>query len=481
MKKLSYFIFILLAGSMAFNSCKKNKSQHQVNPEISEGLNLKKGKVILVEPMGPAYDTENLLDAFAKAKEMGPGATVELASGEFYLDYMVIESFYGTFKGAGIDKTIVHTVPEGITLPVTSPVFDTKPYLLSFAGGDVEICHLTFDIINEKPVEPFKLLHDEEVTFLATVLRIAKESETINKANSYIHHVSFKGKYVDFYDFTPYNVDNCILYNGDMPVKEFEGNHTVENCYFETCETAINAIGSANGNIRIGGSPAKTNVITNSNLGVLIMDSKNLNLHISHNEMKDMQSAGGIYLMQGVGSPVWTDLNPAASNYHVKNNIIHLVGDPGPEGGYWPDGIYMVDLPCRENYADRTNFHIHKNTFTLTGGIQNAINSYSTFDVKVIKNVIKGDSRFAIGLWGNDSDWKMIFNDFKNYEHEWTDIALGQNTHDNKVICETEHTSVADLSGENIVKGPAKRGKKMIPKHYQNSRKPNPFLPANIH
>ena len=282
-------------------------------------------------------------------------------------------------------------------------------------------------------------------------------------------------------DFLPYNIDNCILIGGGFEIYNFEGHHKIENCYFESVETAINSIGSANGTITIGGSPKKGNTVVNSNLGVLLFDSKNVHVKVSYNQMKDMQTYGGMWLEQGVVPPVYSMLDPGKSTFHVSNNSIHLAGNPGPGGGYWPDGIYIVDLIGKENTQEKSIFHIHKNHFSLTGGHQTAINSYSTYGTFVNQNVIMGNSNFAIGLWGNDSNWKMIFNDFKNYEHGWTDIAFGQNTHDNKVICETEHTSVADLSGENIVKGPAKRGKKMIPKHYQNSRKPNPFLPANIH
>ncbi len=480
MKKTMYLTFILFAGIIGFQSCEKNESLHRVNPEISEELNLKKGHVLLVEPMGPAYDTENLLDAFAQAKETGPGAVVELAAGEFYIDYMVIESFYGTFKGAGIGKTIVHTVPEGITLPVTSPYSEIKPFLIEFVGGDIEVSHMSFDIDVEEPVKPFDWYTGGSGTFLGAVLRISGKTPDKNAANSRFHHLSFKGLYVDLIDFLPYNIDNCILIGGGFGIYSFEGHHKIENCYFESVETAINSIGPANGTITIGGSPKKGNVVENSNLGILLFDSKNIDVIISHNEMNNMQSYGGMWLRQGVVPPVFSNLEPGKSNYHVNNNTIHLAGNPGPGGGYWPDGISIVDLIGRENTQQQSNFHIHKNHITLTGGYQTAINSQSTYGTKINQNVITGNSTFAIGLWGNDSGWKMIFNDFSNYEHVWTDIALGENTHDNKVICETEHTSVADLSGENTVKGPAKRGKNMMPKNFSNSEKMKQVSPPMV-
>ena len=53
-------------------------------------------------------DTENLKAAFQTVIDGGPGGTVMLSEGEFTIsEEIVVVNFDGSFKGAGMDKTIV--------------------------------------------------------------------------------------------------------------------------------------------------------------------------------------------------------------------------------------------------------------------------------------------------------------------------------------------------------------------------------------
>ncbi|MDZ7608613.1 MAG: hypothetical protein U5K79_24190 [Cyclobacteriaceae bacterium] len=67
------------------------------------------GPVIKVDPPG-LDDTENLVQAFADAKAAGLGATVQLNEGTYYIDFILVKEFSGTFNGAGMGKTIIKPV-----------------------------------------------------------------------------------------------------------------------------------------------------------------------------------------------------------------------------------------------------------------------------------------------------------------------------------------------------------------------------------
>ena len=69
------------------------------------------GIVISVSPSGNYNDdADNIQDALDDAVAAGPGSTVQLTAGTFYLNKGIeVEGFDGYFKGAGKDKTILTT------------------------------------------------------------------------------------------------------------------------------------------------------------------------------------------------------------------------------------------------------------------------------------------------------------------------------------------------------------------------------------
>jgi len=94
-------------------------------------LGLVSVNVALGQPVLPSGDTsgttdwQNIMNAFSAA---GPGSTVQLAAGTFYLHKsIVVLDFSGTFKGAGKTATIIQTAP-GV-------VFDIQPVQDAW-GGD---------------------------------------------------------------------------------------------------------------------------------------------------------------------------------------------------------------------------------------------------------------------------------------------------------------------------------------------------------
>ncbi len=100
-KKFWLFVPILLVMLLIVGVIRAN-----ANPQPDSGP-----PVFLVEPSG-GDDTANLQAAFDLAKAAGPGATVQLAPGEFTVYMMEIENFDGYFKGSGEAETIIGTFAD---------------------------------------------------------------------------------------------------------------------------------------------------------------------------------------------------------------------------------------------------------------------------------------------------------------------------------------------------------------------------------
>ena len=105
------------------------------------------GPVFTVEPSGDLTgneDNDNLLAAFSQAKAAGPGATVQLVEGEYFISSIEIRDYYGSFLGAGMDKTILSAV---LGFPCEMLDIDNvMPHLIKFINGDLAISGMTLRI-----------------------------------------------------------------------------------------------------------------------------------------------------------------------------------------------------------------------------------------------------------------------------------------------------------------------------------------------
>lgn len=453
MKRI-YFMLLILAGIFVSASCTKQESVvfHDAD-SILKNANLP-ATMIVIDPAGPMYDTENLMAAFAQAKESGPGSIVQLAEGEFYLDKIDIYDFRGTFKGSGKDKTVIHTVPGGIDIGITSPYIETNPFFIEFHGGDITVSDMSFEILDNNPAQAFDCWNGEIVTFLAAIIRVSGSSPENNTADSKFQNLRFIGKLVNLFAFTPYNVDNCIELGGGNATYPLGGKHVIQNCEFNTSETGIITLGLTKGNLTVGGNPEQGNSFANENTGFGFMAGANMNVKVSNNKMEAIQSLAGIFIDQ---EDIPADFNDGvvldACDILIQNNVIELAGPN-------PDAIAIYDIAGYLDPAKQSKFHIQGNLLKLSGGYQSAINGCCIVNANVLQNIISGNSVLGFYIWGISTGCEFKFNDFSQFNPDWLmDIWLTQDTYDNKVICETDKTSVYDASGLNVIKGPAEIGK----------------------
>ena len=94
------------------------------------------GNVFTVSPTG-VDDTANIQCAFDEAVPAGPGSTVQLEEGTFYLSRdIVVLNFDGSFKGAGKGVSIVQNLDD---VPFPCPRHDCSKVFTSLVRGTARI------------------------------------------------------------------------------------------------------------------------------------------------------------------------------------------------------------------------------------------------------------------------------------------------------------------------------------------------------
>src|ERR1017187_8804804 len=111
---------------------------------------LRSGKVWQVLPTG-TDDTANLQCAFDQAVTV-PGSTVLLAGGTYYTGQVAVSGFVGTFRGVGINDTIIKTLDRMLRVtyldfqlnpPTPENGSNPWPSVFAFVGGDIVISDLS--------------------------------------------------------------------------------------------------------------------------------------------------------------------------------------------------------------------------------------------------------------------------------------------------------------------------------------------------
>ena len=446
-------ILLFITGLLITGACEKLEDPKLANEQSLEAFEndaeLKAagiGFAIVVEPEGPEYDTENLLNAFQEiAERPGPGL-IQLTQGTYYLDQIFIQDFEGWFRGAGKTKTIIHPIPGGINMNVNVPPDEMEPYYFNFSGGDIRISDMTFDINLDEPMIPRDGYLGDGVTFIAAVIRIVGSSPENYTANSLISDVTFIGRYVDLIDFTPYNIDNSILIGGGFGMLPLGGKQRVQSCDFLCMETGINSLGASHSTLVFGGAPSLGNTMQNMNCGIFALGSEASNFRISFNRMEEMHATGGIKINQTDIPSFVGDLDPGGSKYLIQENTIDMASDP------YPNAIVLLDYLVLSDPEKASEFKLIGNQVSLGAPGQWVILAYGSQDVDIIRNQASGEAELGMGLLGPIHGFQFLNNDFGSFNSTIADIYLNPNSYEN-LVATGLHTTVWDLGTDNSFKG----------------------------
>ena len=444
-------ISLFLTGLLIFGACEKLEEPELSNEQSLEALEndaeLKAagiGFAIVVEPEGPEYDTDNLLNAFQEVADRQEPGLIQLTEGTYYLDFMYVEDFDGWLRGAGKDQTIIHPVPEGVELPDVLPMLIPAPCYLNFAGGDFRISDMTIDINLDEPMQPWDFFGVEE-TWMAGVIRITGSTAENYTANTWLNDLAVKGRYVELSSFTPYNVDNAIIFGGGVGMLPMGGTHRVQSCDFQLVETGINSLGASHSELVFGGSPPHGNTMQSMNCGILALHSEASDFRIAFNRMEDMLTFGGIYIEQDNVS--WGNLNPGGSTYLLQKNSIDL------GAASYPNAITFADYLALSDPEKASEFKLIGNQVSVSEPGQWGILAFwGVQDGEIIRNQVSGESEAGIVLWGYVHGFEVVNNSFGNFSSLVCDVFLHDYSYENLIVA-TDYTTVYDFGTDNVLKG----------------------------
>jgi hypothetical protein len=393
--------------------------------------------VFKVLPTG-TNDTANLQAAFDAAVQAGPGSTVQLVKGTYYIDTgVVVANFDGKFVGAGKGKTFVQNLG---TTPFPSPE------LLNFhqdqTGGpsSITVSDLTFRAIGlGTPINginsmsilglygKFTGVPDDEVAFL----------------NTSVVRVGFEGQ-SDANAFGGYNLYNAILVSGAGDagyLKPVTGTQLVQECTFK------NALGGwitdmlQDSRLKIEGC-----AFDDVRNPIGIYDLSNSTADIRCNRLRNATWNGGVYILTGLqwlnghGNP------PAPSTFRISHNEI--------SNSLYADGIALSDLPGF--FLGETSFEhtvIDHNDICLLGADSTgAVFGIAASGVTVADNRISGQGAYGIymGVLGDlVSDWVIVGNCLKDADTVNSPILLGPGTSHCFVVADP--ADVLDMGTDNTV------------------------------
>jgi hypothetical protein len=450
MKQKLFFFFAIFF--LAFFSCEKEETQlpepQTSDPQVlldEEDFNM--DEAIILTPEGSDFDTRNLRAAVTSQKKSGRFTFIYLSEGVYYLDVMEFRDFNGIIMGAGMGKTIVKPIKDGINYPDPK-----RPFWFDFKGGNIVISNLSFEVLEDAPSRPYESFTGTE-TYIASVIAIMGSSPDNNIANSVIRNVSFKGKYLGpGGKFIDYNLNNCITYNaGGTDFTLFSGYHAVQRCKFETCDAGIGYLVVSDANILVGGSPHMRNYFKDMNYGVFYIAMEKSNIRVSHNIMKDILNVSGFNL---INPPVFAygDMTPIPldgnNRFIIQNNLIELSGSI--EDGRIP-AVHIEDFLAAEDPSKNSKFYIRNNTIKMNEPEHCAIYGFGLTDSDIKNNSCTGSSKFAMKLDGPSGECKLIMNRFIHYSGSMASIILGEDSYNNKVIGKAATTTVEDHGSDNYV------------------------------
>ena len=159
---------------------------------ISTATACRRRNVFVVAPSGdPETDTTNIQAAFDLASAAGSGSKVRLTAGTFQLCRPIVAvNFDGSFKGAGMDKTII-LKPEDIAIPLPNPnIGDIHRLFLFYHTPD-------YPMSKQKPA--YLSISD------MTVIVKGKTAlwEWAGQTNDWLNGFDIVGKYTGVEDDTP--------------------------------------------------------------------------------------------------------------------------------------------------------------------------------------------------------------------------------------------------------------------------------------
>jgi hypothetical protein len=182
------------------------------------------GATVQVPKPGGTDDTATLQAALDACVKHGPDCIVSLVAGTYRTGQLVAYNFWGTFKGAGADRTIIEALPD---LPVAVPDFMAVgeclpnltecvwPSLIVFVDGAINVSDLAIHVTatDGHATVPWTI-GGSSIASLVDALRFMGQHPT----DVAVDRIAIEGRHdTAATSFDGFNVINGILFAGELP------------------------------------------------------------------------------------------------------------------------------------------------------------------------------------------------------------------------------------------------------------------------
>ncbi len=451
----SLFTSAVIVGSF-ITSCNSNENFLVPASNDASALASKKlssGIVFTVSPSGNYNDDSyNIQTALDNAVAAGPGSTVRLTEGTFYLkEGIEVKGFDGIFTGAGKDKTILTTHDKlNFGLPAHQ-----IPSLIKFRCGNISMSDMTITITDPEPCTI-----DNQVNFLPSVITITGNDVNPGtegqKAKFTFNNLKFLGGDGNIWGYN-YNIFYIIIASWESDnnaVYPLEGGYKITNCEFQQGFYCV-LTQYTGGPCLIGGDATSGNKFIEAEVGAATFDINSSYCNISNNYFERIHW-DALQPYQGViPDPSTLPL----TKFIISDNDINLSSyEPGALA--FTNGIELVDYgilasTSKQNKMDAviTNNKIHINDVGFSGLLGECCRS-----IIVTNNVISGSATAGIvaGIWGQPpaSNWLMKYNDVQGVNAEVAPVWLGPGT--NHFVVFGDKSNILDEGTGNVLTGVTK-------------------------
>ena len=448
-------IFFLMAVFSSFSGCNND----EMPGDDLTGINLKKASmpaVFMVEP-SEGDDTPAIMQAFDDAKAAGPGSVVQLVAGEYHLGLIEIRDFYGTFKGAGKDKTIITAMNNLDAQTLWNK--NLQADLVKFVGGDVHLCRFTLQTspgplcVTGPPAGNIKCL----IHFSANnaVYEAGNENRSINVV---IDEVRFKGQPLE--GGPGYNMGYnswLALTTGwdsrtgsDIPREKID--FKITNSEFDTFCYGLDLEGMKNGKIIIG-EMNKGNLFSNLDQAGGVWESLDMDVLIEGNTVNVPEFSWGFDLDN---YPYYSNIlrpEPQTRNtiFNIQKNVFNLTHSEYALALHDPRRVLdPVEIPLI--------YQVKNNQFNMEDGYEWAIISRRTKGMVIRNNMFSGQGDLAIYIV---SPWRYVYNEdglilgnnFSTAELGTGAVYLSADTRNWTIVGGNIKDKVIDNGTNNIITG----------------------------
>ncbi len=446
-KGLIFTIFGCLAFLMM--AC----SEFEMTDNDLDNAQLKKKSVVpvfVVEP-GGGDDTPAIMQAFMDAKAAGAGSVVQLVEGEYHLGFIEIRDFYGSFRGAGKDKTIITAMNNLGAMALIAQ--GQYPQLMKFVGGDVHICDFTLRT-PEGAISDMALGHIQCLKNFSAYNAVYETGDEGRSINAVIDNVSFHGQFYDegmgFYKYA-YNCLFAVRAGWDcIGVTDLPR----ENINFKVTNSDINTFcygmvleAMKNGEVIVG-EKNKGNVFNTCEQGGGVWESRGMKILVEGNTFNVPQYCWGFDVSD---YPYYTGVledepETITTICNVSNNVFNLTY--ADYGLYFRNQRHFV-FPGEKPMA----IQVKNNLFNMTDWYPWAIYSQVTKGMVIRNNKLSGTAYDGIVLDLYSAEGLILGNNFSAAEYYRSSVWLLGTTQGWTLVGGNIADNVINQGTDNIITG----------------------------